>query len=112
MMLMTKMMMYHDSVRDANDALTHFIRGQSILVQCHCQTPPLCPSTISPYTSTHDATRSSSLLCNSSKPTIMVEPTTRKVEVVESSDQSDDRPLAVTLICRLWEGGRVTLSTT
>ena len=25
---------------------------------------------------------------------------------------SDDRPLAVTLICRLWEGGLVTLSTT
>ena len=68
LMVMTKMMMYHDGVRDANDALTHFIRGQSILVQCHCQTTPLCPSTISPCTSRHDATRSSSLCNSSSQP--------------------------------------------
>ena len=50
-----------------------------------------------------------------------LQPTTRKVEVVESSDQrevilstfdkSDHHPLAVSLVGTLWEGGRVALST-
>ena len=56
LMLMTKMILYY--VRDSDDASTGFITGQSILVQCHCQTTSLCHSTTSP--------RRSWSLCNSS----------------------------------------------